>query len=173
MTHKVGGVRVEEYAYYVNKLRQNVGLETWIRRQIVTSQGAHIKCKWPPYATEWNPPPHENFMRTPLRTSIAFPTLHSGSIRGIISGKILIHSSGVTREGKGGHRPPAQHFGGAKLRSECYELITKCQMSTGANNYNLQNVEYHCEISSRSPRFAKRAIMNLSDVSRRSFCLQQ
>jgi len=29
MTHKVQwGVRVEEYAYYVNKLRQNVGLET-------------------------------------------------------------------------------------------------------------------------------------------------
>jgi len=28
MTHKMRGVRVEEYAYYVNKLRQNVGLET-------------------------------------------------------------------------------------------------------------------------------------------------
>jgi len=28
MTHKRRGVRVEEYAYYVNKLRQNVGLET-------------------------------------------------------------------------------------------------------------------------------------------------
>jgi len=35
MTQKMG-VRVEEYAYYVNKLRQNVGLETWIWRQIVT-----------------------------------------------------------------------------------------------------------------------------------------
>jgi len=46
-------------------------------------------------------------------------------------------------------------------------------MSADANNYCLQNVECHCEISSRSPRFAKRAIMNLSDVSRRSFCLQQ
>jgi len=28
MTHKIRGVRVEECAYYVNKLRQNVGLET-------------------------------------------------------------------------------------------------------------------------------------------------
>jgi len=28
MTHKLKGVRVEEYAYCVNKLRQNVGLET-------------------------------------------------------------------------------------------------------------------------------------------------
>ena len=28
MTHKIRGVRVEEYAYYVNKIRQNVGLET-------------------------------------------------------------------------------------------------------------------------------------------------
>jgi len=28
MTHKIWGVHVEEYAYYVNKLRQNVGLET-------------------------------------------------------------------------------------------------------------------------------------------------
>ena len=64
MTHKIKGVCVEEYAYYVNKLRQNVGLETWIWRQTVTSQTAHPKYKWPPYATEWNP--HENFLRTPL-----------------------------------------------------------------------------------------------------------
>jgi len=28
MTRKIRGVRVQEYAYYVNKLRQNVGLET-------------------------------------------------------------------------------------------------------------------------------------------------
>jgi len=28
MAHKLRRVRVEEYAYYVNKLRQNVGLET-------------------------------------------------------------------------------------------------------------------------------------------------
>jgi len=48
------GVRVEEYAYYVNKLR----------RQIVTSQKVHTKYKWPAYGTEWNP--HENFLRTPL-----------------------------------------------------------------------------------------------------------
>jgi len=50
-------MRVDEYAYYVNKLRQNVGLETWKWRQIVTSQTAYTKYKWPPYATEWNPPP--------------------------------------------------------------------------------------------------------------------
>ena len=54
MTHKNKGVDVEEYAYYVNKLRQNVGLEIWLWRQIVTSQAAHTKYKWPPYATEWN-----------------------------------------------------------------------------------------------------------------------
>jgi len=27
-----------------------------MRRQIVTSQRAHTKYKWPPYATEWTPP---------------------------------------------------------------------------------------------------------------------
>jgi len=59
------GVDVEKYAYYVNKLRQNVGLETLTWRQIVTSQTAHTKYKWPPYATEWNRR-HENFLRTPL-----------------------------------------------------------------------------------------------------------
>jgi len=30
MTHKLWGVHLDEYAYYVNKLRQNVGLETGI-----------------------------------------------------------------------------------------------------------------------------------------------
>jgi len=74
---------------------------------------------------------------------------------------------------EGGICPRAQHIGGAKLRSECYVVITKRHMSADALNYNLQIVECHCEISSRSPRFAKRAIMNLSDVSRRRFCLQQ
>ena len=64
MIHKLRGVGVDEYAYYVNKLRQNFGLETWIWRQIVTSQKVHTKYKWPPYAIEWNP--HENFLRTPL-----------------------------------------------------------------------------------------------------------
>jgi len=48
------GVSVDEYAYYVNKRRQNVGLETWIWRQIVRSQKtAHHKhmttiCHWTP-----------------------------------------------------------------------------------------------------------------------------
>ena len=49
---KIRGVCVEEYAYYVNKLR----LKTWIWRQIVTSQTAQTKYKWPPSATEWTPP---------------------------------------------------------------------------------------------------------------------
>jgi len=82
--------------------------------------------------------------------------------------------SDVTRGARGNICPRAQHFGGAKLRSECYVLITKCQMSADADNYNSQNVESHCEISSRSPRFAKRSITNLvlSVVSRRSFFLQ-
>ena len=49
--HKIRWGRVEEYAYYVNELRQNVGLEAWIWRRIVTSQTAHTKYKWPLYAT--------------------------------------------------------------------------------------------------------------------------
>ena len=61
-------MRAEENAYYVNKLRQNVGLETWIWGQIVTSQTGHTKYKLPPYATELNPV-HEHFQRTPLATS--------------------------------------------------------------------------------------------------------
>jgi len=36
---------VEEYEYCVNKLSQNVALETWIWRQIVSSQTAHTKYK--------------------------------------------------------------------------------------------------------------------------------
>ena len=56
MTHKMKGVHIQEYAYYVNKLRQNVGLEIWICRQIVTSQTAPTKNKWPLLATERNPP---------------------------------------------------------------------------------------------------------------------
>jgi len=81
--------------------------------------------------------------------------------------------SGVTRGARGDICPRAQHFRGSKLRSECYVLITKCQMSADANNYNLQNVGCHCEISSRSPRLAERATLNLSDVSTWRFCLQQ
>jgi len=53
---KIRGVRVKEDAYYVNKRPQNVGLETWIWRQSVTSQRAHTKYKSPPYVIEWNPP---------------------------------------------------------------------------------------------------------------------
>jgi len=51
-------------------------------------------------------------------------------------------------------------------------------MSADASNYDLRNVECllltpSCIISSRSPRFAKGAITNLSDVLRRRLCLQQ
>jgi len=49
-------------------------------------------------------------------------------------------NSGVTRGGKGGHLPPGATFGGAKSRLECYVIIAKCQTSTDANNYDLQNV---------------------------------
>jgi len=52
MTHKLRGGRVDEYAYCVNKFRENDGLETLIWRQIVTSQTPHTKYKRPPYATE-------------------------------------------------------------------------------------------------------------------------
>jgi len=69
MTHKIKGVRVEEYAYYVIKLRQNGGLETWIWCQNLRSQTAHTKNNWPPYATEW--PPHDNFLRTPVKELLA------------------------------------------------------------------------------------------------------
>jgi len=57
MTYKIKGVDVEKYAFYVNKLRQNVGLETSKWRQTVTSQTAHTKYKWPPYDPEPKPPP--------------------------------------------------------------------------------------------------------------------
>jgi len=78
VTHKIRRVDVENSAYYLKKLCQNVGLETWIWRQIVTSQTAHTNYKWPPYAIEWNPP-HENFLRTPL-LGIFSPDFHSGSV---------------------------------------------------------------------------------------------
>jgi len=65
MTQKIRVVRVQEYGYYVNQLRWDIGFETWVWRQIVTSQTAHTKYKWPPCATEWNPP-MEIFTRTPL-----------------------------------------------------------------------------------------------------------
>ena len=51
-------------------------------------------------------------------------------------------------------------------------------MSADANNYDLHNVECHsllpsCNISLRPPRFAKRAITNISDILRRHLCLEQ
>ena len=58
-------------------------------------------------------------------------------------------------------------------------IITKCQMLADANNYELQIVECQpllssCEISTRSPRFVKRAVIaKFSDVFRWRFCLQQ
>jgi len=50
---------------YVKKRGQNVGLKTWKWRQIVTSQTANTKYKWPPYDPEPKHP-HENFLRTSL-----------------------------------------------------------------------------------------------------------
>ena len=41
MTHVLRWVRAEEYEYCVKKIRENVRLETWIWRRIVTSQTAH------------------------------------------------------------------------------------------------------------------------------------
>ena len=67
VTYKVRRVGVEKYLYNVNKLRQNVGLETRIWRQIVTSQTAHRKYKWPQIC-HWMKP-HENFLCTPLLTT--------------------------------------------------------------------------------------------------------
>ena len=61
MIHKMKGVDVENSAHYVNKLRQNVGLETWVWRQIVTSQTAHTKYKWPSYAMPLNESPPWKF----------------------------------------------------------------------------------------------------------------
>ena len=84
--------------------------------------------------------------------------------------------TGVAR-GKGKHLSPGAAFWGRKLRLECHVTITKCQMSADASNYNLQNVECQslipssCKISSRSLRFAKGAIANVSDVLRRRLCL--
>jgi len=43
--------------------------------------------------------------------------------------------------GKGDICPRAQHFGGAKLRWECYAIITRFQISADVINYDLQNVE--------------------------------
>jgi len=75
---------------YVKKLRQNLGLETWKWRQIVTSQTANTKYKWPPYdleptppswkfsayATEWN-----NSNMTKDLFGIGFDTLFSESTK--------------------------------------------------------------------------------------------
>jgi len=67
MAHKLRGVRVEQCAYYVNKLRENVGVETGKWRQIVTSHTAHTKYKWHRMVRNENRR-HENVLRTPLHT---------------------------------------------------------------------------------------------------------
>jgi len=69
MTHKLKRVRVEEYAYCVNKFRENVGLETFVWRQIVTSQTPHTKYNV--HHMPLNETLHENFLRTPLRVDNA------------------------------------------------------------------------------------------------------
>jgi len=65
--------------------------------------------------------------------------------------------------GKGEHLPPGAALWGRQIEVGMLRTnYMKCQMSADANNYNLQNLESHCEISSRSPRIAKQAIINLS-----------
>ena len=61
--------------YYVKKLRQNVGLETCKWREIVTSQTANTKYKWPRNDPEPNPPIMKIFclrrwFRNPSRSKI-------------------------------------------------------------------------------------------------------
>jgi len=51
-------------------------------------------------------------------------------------------------------------------------------MLADTNNYDFQNAKWQqllpgCDISSKSPSFAKRVVMNLSDILKWSFCLQQ
>ena len=51
MTHRIRRVDVEKYAYYVNTLRRNVGLEIWLWRQLVTSKQRTpntntTTCRW-------------------------------------------------------------------------------------------------------------------------------
>ena len=62
MTHKIKGGDVEKYAYYFNRIRQSVGLETWKWRQVVTLQTAHTKYIWPLY----DPQPKHPHESTPL-----------------------------------------------------------------------------------------------------------
>jgi len=91
-----------------------------------------------------------------------------------------IVGSGVTR-GARGHLPPTVAvWGHQNWDRNITQWFKKCQMSADTNNYNLQNVkcqrvEPSCEISSRSPRYAKRAVTNFSDILRQRFCqcLQQ
>jgi len=89
----------------------------------------------------------------------------------------VLKTVAVTK-GKWRHLLSGAAFWGRNLRSECHATTTKCQMSTDASNYDLQNVECKLlipsyKISPRSPSFAKGAIMNPSDVFRRCLCLHQ
>jgi len=72
MTHKIRGTRVvEEHAYYVNKLRQNVGWEkmNMTANCYVTNSAHQIQMNTP----------HENFLRTPLEDAGVEPTLISNA----------------------------------------------------------------------------------------------
>jgi len=66
MTHKLKGMRVvEQHVHYVNKRRQNVGLEKWLwlfklwrhKQRTPNTNDLHMPL---------NEPPHENFLRAPL-----------------------------------------------------------------------------------------------------------
>jgi len=64
---------------------------------------------------------------------------------------------GVTRGARGDICRRAQHFRGAKLRSECYVLITKCQMSADVNNYNLIKITRVRKASNYEPKWCFKA----------------
>jgi len=51
----------------------------------------------------------------------------------VLQSAVAYTACGATRGARGDISQRAQNFGGAKLRSECYVLITKCQMSADAN----------------------------------------
>jgi len=55
--------------------------------------------------------------------------------------------SGLTRRGKGDDCPRAQRFGGAKLSSECYVTITKCQMSAHVRLNKILNASDYYQVS--------------------------
>ena len=87
---------------------------------------------------------HQNRIETTLSTHtrkrqhkhLRIANVSSNIFEAVVANKAS-PTSGVTRGVRGDICPRASHFGCAKLRSECYVLIMKCQMSADANDYNL------------------------------------